>query len=211
MIPGTLIDLVPFEDVYATYLQEWMNTQAWLRARVWERYGPHVEHQAEKFIEEMEKKDNAKMVGLQTKNGDPIGAVIWEHQWTRMRKINLWFFAGDPRYEGTDELLDGLLMAVHYNFTTRNLHRLHTLALAFDEAKIDHLQRAGFSHEGTLRQHIRWAGDYVDLLVFGLLETEWPGYEEKVQALDLQASGLPPKPAPKKPEQPADKDKQTKD
>ena len=196
MIPGTLVDLVPFEDAYATYLQEWMNDEAWLRARWWERREPHAEHQVKKFIEEMEKQENAQLVGIQAKNGDPIGGVAWEHQWVRMRKTNLWFFAGDPRYEGTDELLDGLLMAVHYNFTTRNLHRLDTYALAFDEARIEHLQRAGFVHEGTLRQHVRWAGDYVDVLAFGLLENEWPGYEEKVQALGLQASNIPPKPKP---------------
>ena len=199
MIPGTLVDLVPFEDDYVTCLQTWMNEEAWLRARVWERRAPYAEHQVQQFIEEIEKNEHAKIVGLQAKNGDPIGGVAWEHQWVRMRKAHLWFFAGDPRYEGTDELLDGLLLAVHYNFATRNLHRLDAFALAFDEAKIAHLQRAGFVHEGTLRQHIRWAGAYVDVLVFGLLETDWPGYEEKARALGLQADGLPPKTKPAAP------------
>ncbi len=200
MISGTLIDLVPFEDEYALYLQEWMNSEAWLRARWWERREPHTEQHIKKFIEEIEKNDHAKLVGIQAQNGDPIGGVAWEHQWVRMRKTNLWFFAGDPRYEGTDELLDGLLMAVHYNFATRNLHRLDTYALAFDEAKIAHLQRAGFTHEGTLRQHVRWAGGYVDVLAFGILEGDWPGYEPKVRELGLQASDIPPKPKPEKPQ-----------
>ncbi len=207
MIPGTLVDLVPFEDDYVTYLQEWMNSETWLRARWWERREPRAEHQVTKFIEELEKSENAQLVGIQAKNGDPVGGVAWEHQWVRMRRTNLWFFAGDLRYEGSDELLDGLLMAVHYNFATRNLHRLDTFALAFDEAKIAHLQRAGFVHEGTLRQHIRWAGDYVDLLVFGLLATDWPCYEEKVGALGLQASDTPPKPKPEKPDKDADSPK----
>ena len=62
----------------------------------------------------------------------------------------------------------------------------------------DALRRAGFVHEGTLRQHIRWDGDYVDVELFGLLEDEWPGYAAKVETLSLEPSDLDPKPKPEK-------------
>lgn len=32
--------------------------------------------------------------------------------------------------------------------------------------------------------------------MFGLLESEWPGYAQKVESMDLQSSGLEPKPKP---------------
>ena len=35
---------------------------------------------------------------------------MFDHEWTRVRKADAIFFAGDTRYEGTDEHLDGLLM-----------------------------------------------------------------------------------------------------
>jgi len=73
-----------------------------------------------------------------------------------------------------DEQLDGLLMIVRYCFETRNLHRVDIGALAFDEVRIDLLRRAGFVHEGTLRQHIRWDGDYVDVEVFGCCKRSGP-------------------------------------
>lgn len=208
MIEGTLVDLVPFEDDFAIYLESWMNEEAWFRARLWERREPHTENDVKKFIEKIEKNDHGALIGFQAKNGDPIGGVMYDHEWTRVRKADALFFAGDHRYEGTDEVLDGLLMLVRYCFETRNLHRLDASALAFDEARIDHLRRAGFTHEGTLRQHIRWDGDYVDIEMFGLLESEWPGYEKKVAELDLQASELEPKP---KPEKKDDKDKKDED
>lgn len=198
MIEGKLVDLVPFEDDFAIHLETWMNEEAWFRARLWERREPHTEDEVKKFIEKMEKNEHGAMIGFQAKNGDPIGAVIHDHEWTRVRKADAIFFAGDTRFEGSDEVLDGLLMLVRYCFETRNLHRLDASALAFDEGKIEHLRRAGFVHEGTLRQHIRWDGDYVDVEMFGLLETEWPGYEKKVAELDLQPSGLEPKPKPEK-------------
>lgn len=198
MIEGTLVDLVPFEDDFAVYLESWMNEEAWFRAALWERREPHTEDDVKKYIERMEKNERGGLIGFQTKDGDPIGGLIYDHEWTRVRKVDTRFFAGDTRYEGTDEVLDGLLMLVRFCFETRGLHRLDAGALTFDEAKIEHLRRAGFVHEGTLRQHIRWDGDYVDIEVFGLLETEWPGYAAKVAALDLQPSGLEPKPKPEK-------------
>lgn len=207
MIEGKLVDLVPFEDDYAIYLEQWMNEEAWFRARIYDRREPHTEDDVKKFIENMEKNEHGALIGFQAKNGDPIGAVIFDHEWTRVRKADAIFFAGDQRYEGTDDVLDGLLMLVRYCFETRNLHRLDSSALAFDEIRIDALRRAGFVHEGTLRQHVRWDGDYVDVEMFGLLESEWPGYEQKVAELDLEASGLEAKPKPEKKDDNAKDDK----
>jgi len=206
MIEGKLVDLVPFEDDFAIYLESWMNEDAWFRARLWERREPHTEDDVKKFIEKMEKNEHGALIGFQAKNGDPIGAVMFDHEWTRVRKADAIFFAGDQRYEGMDEVLDGLLMLVRYCFETRNLHRLDAMALAFDEARIDCLRRAGFVHEGTLRQHIRWDGDYVDVEMFGLLEDEWPGYQEKAESMELQASDLEPKPKPEKKDDKKDAD-----
>ncbi len=198
MIEGTLVDLVPFEDDYAIYLEQWMNEEAWFRARPFDRREPHTEEDVKQFIEKMEKNEHGALIGFQTKDGDPVGGVLFDHEWTRVRKADVMFFAGDQRYEGRDEVLDGLLMLLRYCFETRNLHRVDTAALAFDEVRIDYLRRAGFVHEGTLRQHVRWDGDYVDLELYGLLDREWPGYAAKVKTLELQSSELEPKPKPEK-------------
>ncbi len=208
MIEGTLVDLVPFEDDYAIYMESWMNEESWFRARVGDRREPHNEDDVKRFIEEMEKNDHGVLIGFQAKNGDPIGGVIYTHEWSRVRKADVQFFVGDMRYEGTDEALDGLLMLLRYCFETRNLHRVDAYVLPFDEVRLDFLRRAGFTHEGTLREHVRWAGDYVDVEVFGLLAEEWPGYQQKAEELGLQASDLEPKPKPAKKDDKADDDKQ---
>jgi ribosomal-protein-alanine N-acetyltransferase len=208
MFEGKLVDLVPFEDDFAIYLETWMNEEAWFRSMFWDRREPHPESDVRKYIEQMEKNKRGALIGFQTKSGDPVGGLSYDHVWDRVHRADVIFFAGDTRYEGTDEQLDGLLILVRYCFETRNLHRLDAAALAFDETKIELLRRAGFVHEGTLRQHIRWAGDYVDVDMFGLLHEEWPGYENKTAALDLQASALEPKPKPEKSEK---KDQSKKD
>ncbi|MBN1564586.1 MAG: GNAT family N-acetyltransferase [Anaerolineae bacterium] len=198
MIEGHLVDLVPFEDDFAIHLAAWMNEEAWFRTMIYDRREPHTENDVKKYIEKMEKNKRGALFGYQTKNGDPIGGVIYDYQGDRVWKADVMSFAGDTRYEGTDEQFDGLLMLIRYCFETRNLYRLEGAALAFDTVKIEQFQRAGFTHEGTLRQHIRWGGDYVAVEMFGLLHREWPGYDSMIEALGLQSSAIEPKPKPEK-------------
>ncbi len=198
MIEGTLVDLVPFEDDFATYLETWMNEESWFRMRLWDRREPHTGHDVKKFIEDMEKNEHGGLMGVQAKNGDPIGGVMFDHEWTRVRKADALLFIGDSRYEGTDEMTDALLMLARYCFEVRNLHRLDASLLPFDEARLEAYRRVGFVHEGTLRQHLRWDGGYADVELYGLLQDEWPGYAQKAAALALQPSGLEAKPKPVK-------------
>ncbi|MBN2305586.1 MAG: GNAT family N-acetyltransferase [Anaerolineae bacterium] len=207
MLEGTIVDLVPFEDDYATYLKQWMNEESWFRARPFDRREPHTEHDVKKFIEDMEKSDHGQLIGFQAKNGDPIGGLLYDHEWTRVRKAAAIFFVGDMRYEGSDEVLDGLLMLLRYSFETRGMHRMDASVLAFDETRLDAYRRAGFVHEGTLRQHVRWDAAYVDLHMLGLLESEWPGYAQIAPTLGLQASDLEPKPKPEPEKKDEKKDK----
>ena len=198
MIEGTIVDLVPFEDDFVIHMEKWMNEESWFRARVLERREPHPAHDVKKFIERIEKNDHALLIGVQAKNGDPIGGVMFDREWPRVRKAEVLFFVGDERYEGTDEIVDALLMLCRYCFETRGMHRLDASALALDDNRIEVLKRAGFVYEGTLRQHIRFDGGYVDLEMFGMLDEDWPGYAQKVEPLNLQASDLEPKPKSEK-------------
>jgi RimJ/RimL family protein N-acetyltransferase len=79
MIEGKLVDLVPFEDDFAIYLETWMNEESWFRTRLWERREPHTEDDVKKFIEKMEKSEHGALFGFQSKSGDPIGGVIFDH------------------------------------------------------------------------------------------------------------------------------------
>jgi RimJ/RimL family protein N-acetyltransferase len=194
MIQGTLVDLVPFEDDFATRLPAWMNEEAWFRAHPYRRREPQSEHDAKRWIEHMEKNERGKLIGVRAKNGDPVGGVTLDRLESRVRKAEANFFAGDARYEGADERLDGLLLLLRYGFETRNIGRLEAAALAFDSGRIDLLRRAGFVHEGTLRRHLRWNGAYVDLEFFGALQREWPGYAAQVAALALRPATVEPLP-----------------
>jgi RimJ/RimL family protein N-acetyltransferase len=60
-----------------------------------------------------------------------------------------------------------------YGFTVRGLHRLQLETLADNAAMIQAAVRAGFVHEGTLRNAAWVNGTFLDEVIFGLLDTEW--------------------------------------
>lgn len=40
------------------------------------------------------------------------------------------------------------------------------------------MENAGLSHEGCLRQHVNKWGHYVDINLYGLLQSDWKGHSQ---------------------------------
>jgi RimJ/RimL family protein N-acetyltransferase len=69
---------------------------------------------------------------------------------------------------------DACRVLLSHAFLDLNFHRVWTEVFSFDERKRELLERLGFTHEGTLRDHRFHGGGYHDSLLFGLTEADWP-------------------------------------
>ena len=65
----------------------------------------------------------------------------------------------------------GLLL--RYAFDEMNLRRVHLKVLADNERAIRCYEACGFRREGVLREHAYHAGRYTDIVVMGILKSEW--------------------------------------
>jgi RimJ/RimL family protein N-acetyltransferase len=63
---------------------------------------------------------------------------------------------------------------VEYGFKQLNLHRCYLSVLKTNERAITLYERLGFRTEGVLRDEQFRDGKYVDVVVMGILESEWP-------------------------------------
>jgi ribosomal-protein-serine acetyltransferase len=64
---------------------------------------------------------------------------------------------------------------IGHGFRDRHLHRIEIHAAADNRRSLAVAERLGFTREATLRDGFRRSdGTYVDQVVFGLLEHEWP-------------------------------------
>jgi RimJ/RimL family protein N-acetyltransferase len=68
---------------------------------------------------------------------------------------------------------DAVRVLCHYGFAIRGLHRLQAETLADNTAMLKTAAAAGFVREGALRRSAWLDGDFVDVVVLGLLSTEW--------------------------------------
>lgn len=80
----------------------------------------------------------------------------------------------------TDQLARGqgfaseaLAIMLDYAFGELALHRIWCRIIDGNEPSIRLFEKAGFRREGRLRQQVRRSGSFRDMLVYGLLQSEW--------------------------------------
>ena len=111
--------------------------------------------------------------GIEIKNtGDIIGmiSIIRFSQKHRNAEIGYWL---GKKYWGTGIAGEALDLLLQYCFVDFKLHRVDAHVMRPNKASARLLEKAGFRLEGTMRQHIRHRGQWMDILWFGILENEY--------------------------------------
>jgi RimJ/RimL family protein N-acetyltransferase len=70
---------------------------------------------------------------------------------------------------------DGLALLLRYAFHELGLHRLWLDVFAYNMRAIHLYERAGFREEGRLREHLQRDGLRWDVVLMGILRSEWEG------------------------------------
>jgi RimJ/RimL family protein N-acetyltransferase len=64
-------------------------------------------------------------------------------------------------------------LMLNYGFNTLNLNRVYLRVYESNPRGIRCYEKAGFRHEGRLRQAIFQDGRYIDLLMMSVIRSEW--------------------------------------
>lgn len=108
---------------------------------------------------------------IEKASGGRIGVVAFyfykpEH---RKAEIGFWLF---PDYWNKGLITEALKAVIHYCQTEKGIHRLEAFVEEGNGASSRVLEKAGFVHEGTMRDCERKDDRYVSLLVYALLSGE---------------------------------------
>ncbi|MDT0268927.1 GNAT family protein [Streptomyces sp. DSM 44915] len=79
-----------------------------------------------------------------------------------------------PAARGQGYGTDVVAALCHYGFTVRGLRRLQIETLADNAAMLGAAERNGFVREGVLRSAAWVLGEFLDMVLLGLLAEEWP-------------------------------------
>jgi RimJ/RimL family protein N-acetyltransferase len=80
---------------------------------------------------------------------------------------------GDKAYWGRGYGRESISLLVEYAFRHRNFHKVWLEVHASNARALRAYAACGFRQEGRLRAHVWSNGEYDDLIVMGLLRTEW--------------------------------------
>ncbi|MBV9485825.1 MAG: GNAT family N-acetyltransferase, partial [Frankiaceae bacterium] len=103
---------------------------------------------------------------------DLIGdALLWGiDRYNRVAHVGLSLI---PSVRGGGYGADVVRVLCQQGFEALGLHRLQVDTLADNIAMIRAAEKVGFRMEATLRSSAMLAGEFVDEVILGLLETEW--------------------------------------
>ena len=86
---------------------------------------------------------------------------------------------GERDFWGRGYGTDVMKVILRYAFTEVNLRRVTLSVFEYNPRAVRSYEKAGFVHEGRMRQFLNREGKRWDLLFMGILRDEWMGLREK--------------------------------
>ena len=105
-------------------------------------------------------------------DGEPAGTVTWERVNRRSRIASVSGFAIDARLRGRGVGVEAAMALQHHLIHERGFHRLQMEVYGFNERALRHAERAGWTREGVRRMAYRRNDEWVDGVLFGLVEED---------------------------------------
>ena len=114
-----------------------------------------------------------KRFAIEAEDGKHIGNIgVYDIDWV-WRQCGFGLFIGDNGYRGKGYALDASRALLDFIFNETGMHRVWVYILATNQPSIKHFTRLGFTHEGVLREHNFRAGEFVNVNIMGLIDTDF--------------------------------------
>ncbi len=113
------------------------------------------------------------LMAIETKDGVHIGNIGLHKGSPEHRTAMLGIMIGEKDYWSKGYGADALRVLLRFAFQTMNLHRVELGTFDFNERAQACYRKCGFVQEGRRRQDRYIEGAYHDLLIMGILRSEW--------------------------------------
>jgi len=117
-----------------------------------------------------------KPLAIEIKEGDSwrlVGNGSFHNISLNNRCAEVGIIIGDKKVWGKGYGTETMSMLLKHGFETLNLHRVHLIVYEDNHQAIRAYEKAGFIHEGRMREDRFYRGRYYDTLIMSFLRTEW--------------------------------------
>lgn len=181
MIYGKRIRLVAIEKEDLHLFVKWFNDPEVREGLA--LYLPMSMAQEEKWFEEMLKRDpKTQPLNIEVREGEnwiKIGNMGFFDFDQRARSAEVGISLGNKDYWNQGYGTEAITLLLKIGFETFNLNRIMLQVYEDNPRAIRCYEKAGFVHEGRLRQARFHKGRYYDILNMGILSEEWDRIKEK--------------------------------
>ena len=175
MIYGDRIRLRALERDDLSLFVEWLNDPEVKQGLM--QYLPFTLEDEEGWYDGMRKKsleERPMVIEILTDDGwEPIGNCgLFNINW-RIREAEFGIVIGAKQHWDKAYGTEALRVMLKHGFNTLNLNRIALRVYKNNPRAIRAYEKAGFVHEGRLRQGHYQNGEYVDVFIMSILRTEW--------------------------------------
>lgn len=105
--------------------------------------------------------------------GEWAGEVVLNELNTDNESCGFRILLQGPRFYGKGLGTEASRLALDYAFGTVGVHRVELQVYDFNPRARHVYEKLGFTHEGTMRDALRWYGQWVDCHLMALLDRDW--------------------------------------
>ena len=172
-IKGDRIYLVPINFAHLDLYTKWENNpevRKFLRNTV-----PRTKEAYKKHLESLQK-DQPNEITFEiflTKENVPIGICeLSEIDWINQLSY-VGILIGETAYWGQNFCTEAIKLLCKYAFEELNLRKLKYVAFSPNKASLRCAEKAGFSHEATLKKEMYIDGQYYSSIFYTLYNDDW--------------------------------------
>jgi RimJ/RimL family protein N-acetyltransferase len=169
---GKRIYFRPVEREDAGVLQPWFNDPEVTRTlRAWRPYNLAQETET---LEKLTKDESSIVLAIALRADDRlIGTVGLTHIDHRNGNAEFGIAVGDRKSQNKGYGTEATRLILDFAFATLNLHRVRLCVYANNPRGLHVYEKVGFVKEGVLRQETYRESRYWDVIVMGILRSEW--------------------------------------
>jgi RimJ/RimL family protein N-acetyltransferase len=174
MLKGKHVQLSSISAADLPVMLQWINDREQVLLNAPYRPVGETEHVA--WFEAVQRHNETVILGIRLlKSGDLIGSCQLHsiHPTHRSAELQVRIGAVKERRHGYGSEAVELLLG--FGFRDLNLHRVQLHVWATNEPALRMYEKIGFVREGVLRRAAHIDGEYVDVVVMGVLREEYPG------------------------------------
>jgi len=175
MITGKRVRLAPMERSLIPKYVEWLNDPE-VTAGLTIHWAITLAGE-EAWFDGLIKRDPVEVpLSIQVLNDGnwlPVGNIGFHAVDQIVRASEIGIFIGDKRFWNSGYGTDAMRLMLRYGFGTLNFHRIWLRVYASNLRAIRCYEKAGFVHEGNMRDSGYKDGKYVDTLFMSVLRHEW--------------------------------------